>query len=134
MTVIRKKKENYKVKCETGEHEVVGMQIVRLCQAGYLIESAKRNFVQEILNSVLNELSVSDISHSSEFYSNFMPMVSEQVTERLKSFFIYRLDHTGFKAPVNLQADKGINVHRTRQFTSVVTVIPNLSNWNLPNC
>ena len=30
MTVIGKKMENYKVKCETGEHAVVGMQILRL--------------------------------------------------------------------------------------------------------
>ena len=37
-----------------------------------------------------------------------MPLVSEQVTERLKNFFSSRLDHTGFKPPFNLQADKGI--------------------------
>ena len=45
-----------------------------------------------------------------------MPLVSEQVTERLKSFFSSRLDHTGFKPPVNVQMDKGIKVHRTIQF------------------
>ena len=64
------------------------------------------------------------LNHSSEFYTNFMPFVSEQVTERLKSFFSSRLDHTGFKPPVSLQADKGKNVHRSRQFTSVLTVVP----------
>ena len=53
-----------------------------------------------------------------------MPFVSEQVTERLKSFFSSRLDHTGFKPPVNFQADKGTNVHRSRQFTSVVIAVP----------
>ena len=63
-------------------------------------------------------------NHSSEFYSNFMPFVSEQVTERLKSFFSSRLDHTGFKPPVNFQADKGTNVHRSRQFTSVIIAVP----------
>ena len=30
MAIIGKKKENYKGKCETGEH-AVGMRIVRLC-------------------------------------------------------------------------------------------------------
>ena len=63
-----------------------------------------------------------------------MPLVSEQVTERLKSFFSSRLDHTGFKPPVNVQMDKGIKVHRTIQFTSVVTVVTSLPNWNLQNC
>ena len=96
--------------------------------AGYLIESSKRNFEQEILKSVFNGLDVGEINHSQKFYSNFMPFVSQQVTERLKSFFSSRLDHTGFKPPVNLQVDKVINVHRTRQFTSVVTVVPNLPN------
>ena len=56
--------------------------------------------------------------------SNFMSFVSEQVTERFKTFFSSRLEHIGFKPPVNLQADKGTNVHITRQFTSVVTVVP----------
>ena len=52
-----------------------------------------------------------------------MPFVSEQVIERLKTFFSFRLDHTGFKPPVNLQADKRTNVHRARPFTSVVTTV-----------
>ena len=90
------KKEIYKGKCETREH-AVGMRIARLCYAGYLIGSSKRNFEQETLKSVLNGLDVGGTNHSSEFYSNFMPFVSEQVTERLKSFFSSRLDHTVFK-------------------------------------
>ena len=100
------------------------MRIARLCYAGYLIGSSKRNLEQETLKSVLNGLDVGGINHSPEFYSNFMPFVSEQVTERLKSFFSSRLDHTGFKPPVNFQADKGTNVHRSRQFTSVVIAVP----------
>ena len=42
------KKEIYKDKCETPE-PAVGMRIARLCYAGYLIGSSKRNFEQEIL-------------------------------------------------------------------------------------
>ena len=100
------------------------MRIARLCYESYLIGSSKRNFEQETLKSVLNGLDVGGINHSSEFYSNFMPFVSEQVTERLKSFFSSRLDHTGCKPPVNLQADKRTNIHRAGQFTSVMTVAP----------
>ena len=95
------KKGIYKGKCKTREH-AVGVWIARLCYAGYLIGSSKRNFEQETLKTVLNGLDVGGINHSSEFYSNFMPFVSEQVTERLKSFFSSRLDHTGVKTPVNL--------------------------------
>ena len=75
--------------------------------------------VREILSkkswNVLNGHDVSDINHGTELYSNFMSFSSEQVTERIESFFSSRLDHTGLKPPVNLQADKGTNVHRTRQ-------------------
>ena len=117
------KKEIYKGKCETPEH-AVGMRIARLYYAGYLIGSYKRYFEQEILKSVLNGLDVGDINHSSEFYLNFMPFLSEQVTKRLKSFFSSRPDHTGFKPPVNLQSDKVTYVHRPRQFTSVRKVVP----------
>ena len=117
------KREAGEGKCETREH-AVGMRIARLCYAGYLIGSSKRNFEQETLKSVLNGLDVGGTNHSSEFYSNFMPFVSEQVTERLKSFFSSRLDHTGCKPPVNLQADKRTNIHRAGQFTSVMTVAP----------
>ena len=122
------KQENYKGKCETQEH-ADGMRIARLCYIGYLTGSSKRNFEEEILKSVLNGLDVGDINHSSELYSNFMSFVSEQVTEMLKSFFSSRLDHTGCKPPFNLQADKGANVHKTRQFTTVVTVVPEFPKW-----
>ena len=51
------KSETGEGKCETREH-AVGMRIARLCYAGYLIGSSKRNFEQETLKSVLNGLDV----------------------------------------------------------------------------
>ena len=41
-------KKIYKGKCETREH-AIGMWVARLCYAGYLIGSCKRNVEQEIL-------------------------------------------------------------------------------------
>ena len=117
------KTENYKGKRKKLEH-AVSMRMARFCYASNLIGSSKRNFEQEILKSVLNGRDVGDISHGSELYSNFMTFVSEQVTESIKIFFSSRPDPTGFKPPVNLQANKGTNVHIIRQFTSVVTLIP----------
>ena len=35
---------------------------------------------------------------------------------------------TGHRPPINIQADKGTNQHRTRQFTSIVTVVPDSPN------
>ena len=99
------------------------MWIAILCYTGYLIRSSKINFQQEILKSVSNRLHVGDVGHSSKVYSKFMPFVSEQVTEWTKSFSSCRVDHTRCNLPVNLQTNKGTNVHRTRQFTSMVTFV-----------
>ena len=56
-----------------------------------------------------------------------MPFAYQQVTERLKSFFSSRLDHTMCKPPVNLQPHKCPNVHRTRQFIFMIPVVPESS-------
>ena len=114
-------KENHKSKCEIREHGA-GKRIATLCRLPNWV--IQRNFEQEILKSVLNRLDIGDINHSPKLYPNFIPFVSEQVTEQLHSFFGSRLDHTGCKPPVNLQADKETNFHKTRQFTSAVTAIP----------
>ena len=116
-------KENIASNRETRAH-AVGMRIGRLCYAGYKIGSSKRNFENEILKCVLNGLDVGDINHSKEFYSNFMPFVSKEIEQRLTDYFGQRLEQTGFLPPVNVQADKGTSVHRTRQFTSIITVVP----------
>ena len=65
-----------------------------------------------------------DINHSKEFPVLFRPFVVAQVSQRLTKYFGTRLEQTGFNPPVNIQADKGTNYHRTRQFTSVVTIVP----------
>ena len=114
-------------KRETRVHSI-GMRIARLCYAGYRTGSTKRNFEQEILRSVLNGVDLGDINHSKEFYSEFMPYVASQISARLKTYFSSTLEQTGYRPPVNVQADKGTNCHRTRQLTSCVTVVPDSPN------
>ena len=112
---------------ETRVHSI-GMRIARLCYSGYQIGSSKRNFEQEVYKSVLNGVDLGDINHSKQFYSDFMPYVSKEITSKMKTYFESRLDQTGLKPPVNVQDDKGTNCHRTRQFTSVVTIVPDSQN------
>ena len=78
------------------------------------------NFEQKVSKSVLNGLDVGDINHSSELYSKFLQ-------SKLQSFFSSRPDHIGCKPPVNFQADKVANVHKTSQFTPVATFVPESS-------
>ena len=102
----------------------IGMRIARLCYAGYQRGSSKRNFEQDIFILVLNGVDLGNINHSKEFYSEYMPYVSNEISGQVKRFFKSRLEQTGFRPPLNLQADEGTNCHRTRQFTSVVTIVP----------
>ena len=39
-----------------------------------------------------------------------------------------KLEQTGFEPAINISADKGTNIHRTRQFTTAKTCVPNSPN------
>ena len=78
-----------------------------------------------MLKSALNGTDIGDLNHSKDFPPKFRPFVAKEVSKNLTTFFTTRQVQTGFKPPVNVQADKGTNCRRTRQFTSVITIIPN---------
>ena len=61
------------------------LRVARLCYAGYLTGSPKRNFEHEILKSVLNGLDVGDINHSSEFYSNSRHLFLSKLLKGLRA-------------------------------------------------
>ena len=108
---------------ETRSH-AIGMRIARICYDGYKSGLSNRGFESEILKAQLNGLDVGNINHSKEFYSWFRPFVANEVRHCVNKYFSSRLPQTGFLPPLNLQADKGTNCRRTRQFTSIVTVVP----------
>ena len=117
------REESARCSRETRSHSI-GMQIAQICYAGYKTGMSGREYEKEILKAKLNGLDVGDINHSKEFYFNFRSYVASEVRNCLKTYFTSRLQPTGFLPPVNVQADKGTNCHRTRQFTSVITVVP----------
>lgn len=119
----REREENERCRKETRCH-AIGMRIARICYAGYQSGRSSRGYEREILKAKLNGLDIGDINHSKEFYTNFRHFVENEATHCLSSYFTSRLQQTGFLPPVNVQADKGTNCHRTRQFTSVITVVP----------
>ena len=67
---------------------------------------------------------IKNINYSKDFYSCFRPFVINEVRHCVNKYFSSRLPQTRFPPPLNLQADKGTNCRRTRQFTSIVTVVP----------
>ena len=106
----------------------IGMRIARICYDIYQTGGSVRSYEKEILKSSLNGLDIGDLNHSRRFIGNFRPYVAKEIQNRTKKFFNTRLEQTGFRPPLNIAADKGTNVHRTRQFTIVITIVPNSKN------
>ena len=100
------------------------MRIGRICYLIYQEGRSKQSFEIEVVKAVKIGADMGDINHSKNFVDKFRPYVSDEVHKRTASFLTTRLVQTGYLPPLNIQADKGTNVHRTRQFLSVITVIP----------
>ena len=108
-------------------HEV-GMRIARICYVEYREGNSKRHFETEVLKAALNGTDLGDLNHSDQFPRKFRPFVKSEIHERTKTFFNSRLEQTGFKPALNISADKGTNVHRSRQFTTIKTCVPDSPN------
>ena len=102
----------------------IGMRIAQICYTGYKTGISGWEHERAILKAKFNGLEVGDINHSKEFYFNFRSYVASEKQNCLKTFFTSQMRPTEFLPPLNIQADKGTNCHRTWQFTSVITVIP----------
>ena len=120
-------RENEKTAFKTRVYEV-GMRIARICYEEYKEGNSKRHFEQEILKAVLNGCDMGDINHSDQFPRKFRPFVRNEVHNRTKLFLNTKLEQTGFEPALNISADKGTNVHRSRQFTTVKTCVPDSPN------
>ena len=106
----------------------VGMRIARICYVEYKEGNSKRHFETEILKAVLNGVDMGDINHSDQFVRKFRPFVRREIHEKTKQFLNSRLEQTGFYPAMNISADKGTNVHRSRQFTTAKCCVPNSPN------
>ena len=123
--------ENLKNKEERRERSV-GMKIGKTCY--YLFKKGRpdTDFPDLLLLQSMNELDVGEINHSEQFPAKFLPYVAEEVEHRLNSFLHNRLEQTGFRPVGKVIADKATFKHRTRQFVSFVTVVPNSTDLIQP--
>ena len=111
-------------KAHIARNVAVGMRIARICYDIYQQGKSYRSFEKEILKATQNGCDMGDLNHSFQFPRDFQPFVAEQIHSRTVTFLSTRMQQTGFLPPVNVQADKGTSIHRTRQFTSVFTTVP----------
>ena len=119
----KEKSEEEERKFQSRCHQV-GLRIARLCYDGYKSGSSSRAFESEVMKAVLNDTDLGDLNHSRRFLEKFRSFVASEVKKRTAGFLSTRLPQTGFLPPLNIQADKGTTIHRTRQFTTVSTITP----------
>ena len=104
------------------------MRIARICYVEYKEGNSKRHFETEVLKASLNGTDLGNLNRLDPFPRKFRPFVKSEIHERTKTFFNSRLEQTGFKPALNISADKGTNVHRSRQFTTIKTCVPDSPN------
>ena len=71
---------------------------------------------------------VGELNHSRKFPAAFRGSVCQVVNSRVRMFVQTPLVQTGHLPPVGISADKGTYKHRSRQFLSLVTIMPGGTN------
>ena len=120
------KEEKEKIKMQRNYE--IGMRCGRIAYSGFKKGSSYRTFETNVLLAVQNGLDMGEINNSKNFPEKFLPHVTKEVNKLVGEFFQNRLKQTGFLPAMNIQADKGTNVHRSRQFTTAVVVVPDSEN------
>ena len=82
------------------------------------------DFLELVHLHLLNCVEIGDFIHSRKFHWKFLPYVANQVEERTNSFLRSKLPQTGFRPCGKVSADEATHKHRTRQFVSFFTVVP----------
>ena len=103
---------------------VVGMAIGRTCYHLYSKGRPFADFESSLFLQELNGINIGNINHGQDFARNFLPHVADVVSRRVNKFISWPLLQTGHRPPLNISADKATYKHRTRQFVSAVTVVP----------
>ena len=118
-----KKKEEEVTKLKS-RNEEVGLRIARICYFLYKKGGSERDFEIEVLRKIEDGIDMGDINHSHNFPPKFRPFVAKVIHNRMSNFLKSRMVQTGNLPPINIGADKGTNKHRTRQFLTALTVVP----------
>ena len=115
---------------KAGEHKYstrlhdVGMKVGRVAYHVCHSTLSFASFETELMLQNLNGVDIGDTNHSKIFARSLLPHFASKIDLRLKKFITTRLPQTGHIPAMNTSADKATYKHRTRQFVSLVTIIP----------
>ena len=102
----------------------VGMRIARICYFLFKKGGSERDYEIEVLRKINDGMDMGDLNHSHNFPPKYRPFVAKEIHKRMSSFLTSRMPQTGNLPPINVGVDKGTNKHRTRQFMTALTVVP----------
>lgn len=116
--------EKLKTKEERRERSVE-IKIGKICDNLFKKGRPDMDFPDLILLQSMNEQDVGEVKYSEKFPARFHSHVAEEVEHSVHQFWNNRLNQTGFRPAGKVLADKATHKHRTRQFFSFITVVPN---------
>ncbi len=102
----------------------IGLVIGRTCYQIFKSGNPFTDFENLIYLQSINGADVGNINHSNEFPRAFMPYVADVVKNRVNEFIQTPLMQTGHQPMLNISADKATYKHRTRQFATATTIVP----------
>ena len=118
-----KEREEEVIRLDSRNNQV-GMRIARICYFLFKTGGSERDYEIEVLRKINDGIDMGDLNHSHNFPPKFRPFVAKEIHRRMSSFLTSRMLQTGYLPPINVGADKGTNRHRTRQFITALTVVP----------
>ena len=105
-----------------------GMNCGRLCIKNYHLGRPYSDYEYDVLMLKMSGAVVGELNHSRKFPAAFRGSVCQVVNSRVRRFVQTPLVQTGHLPPVGISADKGTYKHRSRQFLSLVTIMPGGTN------
>lgn len=126
--VITEEQKQQKDAAYARKNIVIGMAVGRTCYHLYSKGRPFADFEELFYLQELNGVGIGNINHGQDFARNFLPFVAEVVSSRVNRFLSTPLIQTGDRPPLNISVDKATYKHRTRQFVSAVTIVPESEN------
>ena len=107
-----------------------GLNIGRTCMKLYIKGRPYTDFETDMINlKIAGAPNVGELHHSRKFPAEFRPFVSTVIKGRVEKYITTNLLQTGHLPPIALSADKATYKHRSRQFLSIVTIVPDGENF-----
>jgi hypothetical protein len=125
ITALERRTVNEKELDKSDRRErVVGKRIGRICYYMFKQGRPDSDFEHLVYLHSVNDSDIGDINHSNKFPAKILPIMSNEVTQRLTRFLDNPLEQTGFRPSGKIGADKATWKHRTRQFVTFTTIVP----------